>query len=609
MYKVDLKIPYKYTVQGKNMFKLRTKPTQFVKGKTDETLCDTMKRYEENNLISANDIDNYDDIKTHLIEIIVTNNSLLETQMWKYRTANKFKEDSDIKIHILSSKSTDFTDIDSYISNIQQSTNKNELPNVLIVCYHSKRVSSDIIKLCNTFGGLHPMILPNIEQQYKIKFHVSFDEPDANINVTKKFLSKVKKYIYNKTIIGVLFITATPIDKFWNMLNKSGIKQLFNMNKDTIHNFDDDLESYRCFEDHNVLEYNNDTNNPLEYIQDLFSKKKINETIRKIIFTPGHNYTEKGGVGSHDEIKAYFLGKDYVVILLNGKFKGFIYPNGTKKTIDEYNDTHKIKGELRETLQHWSENNKKTNLAITGYSVIERGVTFNTINFNFTDMILSNYHLKTLSKLIQLSGRGAGGKKYVDIMNVFCTTDIKNAIEYFNVQHKKICSLNPDSFNRSDFSKTNNTIPVKLTINDNVLLKELVELKTKFKKGYKSKFHSLLVKGINDNSISIYDNNNINKFDINSRTIRDVRMYDETDILNKFNKDFNSGKTKLTYENYLKKKKENRRFKNFSEAFNNFKTTSQSCNETEYNIDFAKDTYKLNDFINETNVLWITFKI
>ena len=136
-------------------------------------------------------------------------------------------------------------------------------------------------------------------------------------------------------------------------------------------------------------------------------------------------------------------------------------------------------------MKFWSENNENTNLAITGYWVIERGVTFNTINFNFTDMILSNYHLKTLAKLIQLVERGAGGKLYVDVMNVFCTTEIRNTIEEFNCKLNQICSLNPELFNRTDFITSKNTIPIKLDIIDTDLVKKLVELRVSAKEDTK----------------------------------------------------------------------------------------------------------------------------
>ena len=115
-------------------FKLRTKPTQSYRGKTEETLCDIMARWEENRLdnhiVNSHDSDDSDDsddnddnIKKHLLDIIVTNNSLLETDMWKYRTVNKFKQEF-INIHILSSKSNDFTNITSYINEIHQTKKK-----------------------------------------------------------------------------------------------------------------------------------------------------------------------------------------------------------------------------------------------------------------------------------------------------------------------------------------------------------------------------------------------------------------------------------------------------------------------------------------------------
>lgn len=588
MNKIDLKFLYNINVQKKMIFKLRTKPTQFVRGKTDETLGDIMKRWEECKFIDNEEEDdtiNKNDSTEHLIDIIVANNSLLETEQWKYRTKDKFQNDKEVNVHILSSKSNDFTNMSEYISQIQQTTDENELPNILIVCYHSKRVCDDIIILLKTFGGIHPMILPNIKDKTIIKCHISFDEPDKNLGVTKTFLKKVDKYIENKTITGMLFITATAFEGFWNMLNKSGIKQLENVNKDTIHDFDKDFENYRHFSEHKIILHDNETNNPLSYITDLFSKNKIDEKTRKIIFAPAHSYTKKMGVGSHDEIKAYFLGRNYTVLLMNGQFKGFICPNGQEITLVDYNNNFGIKGELRNTLKHWSNNNINMNLAITGYNVIERGVTFNTDKFNFTDMILSNYNLKSISQLIQLSGRSSGAKKYVDIMNIFCTSQIKQEIENRNKRLKEICSLNPELYNRTDFNTSKNAIPVKLEITNKQLIENLVELKLKHKRGYMLEYHKLLVKGTIDKHILIYDNNNINKFNINSRKIKGIRMYKEGD------------------------KKDVRRFKNFNDAFENFKTISQSCDINEYNIDFVKDKYESNGFVNEINILWITFKI
>lgn len=551
------------------MFKLRTKPTQFTKGKTEDTLCDLTQRY----LLNVNDND------SHLLDIIVTNKSLPETEQWKIRTDNTFKNFKNITIDILSSKSNDYNTISSYIQNILSCKTKEDLPNILIICYHAKRVCDDLITMFNIFGGTN-YIQPN----NKIKFHISFDEPDANLGVTKKFIKKIKGFIDTSLITGILFITATPINEFWKMLNDSGIKTLLNMNFNNTENFDEDLNNYRSFKEHNIVEHNNETANPLYYIIDVFSNKLINENERKIIFTPAHLYTDTDGVGSHMEVISYFNDKNYCVFVMNGKFKGFIYPDKSKVELTQFNIENNIHGELRESLTKWNELNPTINIAITGYWVIERGITFNTTGFNFTDMILSSYHLSSMGKLIQLAGRGSGGKTYVNKMNVICTTKIKDTIINFNNNLEEICSLNPEYFNRTDFADTNNTIPVKMIINDNELLKIIIDIRDKSKRGYKQQLHNILTEGITENKISVFDRNNIKNFDISSRTINQVRMYklgDKIDV---------------------------RRFKNFNEAYENYKSVSQSGDENQYNIDLAKDEYVRDGFINNINTLWITYK-
>jgi hypothetical protein len=551
------------------MFKLRTKPTQFTKGKTEDTLCDLTQRY----LLNVNETD------YHLIDIIVTNKSLPETEQWKIRTDNTFKNFKNITIDILSSKSDDYNTIASYILKINKCKTKEELPNILIICYHTKRVCDDLITMFDIFGGNNYM-----KPLTKIKFHISFDEPDANLGVTKNFIKKIKGFIDNELITGILFITATPIDDFWKMLSDSGIKTLLNMNFNNTQNFDEELEQYRAFKEHNIIEHNNETTNPLYYIIDVFSNKLINESERKIIFTPAHLYTDAEGVGSHMEVVSYFNDKNYCVFIMNGKFKGFIYPNKNKVELIQFNIENNINGELRESLIKWNELNPTVNLAITGYWVIERGITFNTIGFNFTDMILSNYHRSSMGKLIQLAGRGSGGKKYVSKMNVICTNTIRETIVNFNKNLEDICSLNPEYFNRTDFADTNNTIPVKMIVNDDELLKIIIDIRDKSKRGYKQQLHTILSEGIQDNKISIFDRNNIKRFDISSRTINQVRMYklgDKIDV---------------------------RRFKNFNEAYENYKNVSQSGDENQYNIDLAKDEYVQDGFTNGVNTLWITYK-
>ena len=209
---------------------------------------------------------------------------------------------------------------------ILRAKNKEELPNILILCYHKKRVCDDLIELFETFGGENYMKITS-----QLKFHISFDEPDANLGVTKTFIKKVKRFIERKLIIGILFVTATPVNEFWKMLNESGIQTLLNMNHNNTQDFDEELKNYMSFKEHQILLYPHKTNNPLDYIIKAFSaeakttKKLIDESHRKIVFAPAHLFTDTEGVGSHAEVTNYFLGKGYCVFLMNGKFKGFIY--------------------------------------------------------------------------------------------------------------------------------------------------------------------------------------------------------------------------------------------------------------------------------------------
>ena len=51
-----------------------------------------------------------------------------------------------------------------------------------------------------------------------------------------------------------------------------------------------------------------------------------------------------------------------------------------------------------------------------------------------------------------------------------------------------------------------------------------------------------------------------------------------------------------------------RRFKQFNDAFENFKCVSQTCDINQYNIDLAKDEYNYDGYTNNINTLWITYK-
>ena len=568
-----------YTMNPMFRFGLRSKPTQFTRGKTEDTLCDLTQRYLLNCL-------NHDE---HLIDIVVTNKSLAETDQWKTRTTFKFQNQPDerfanIQIDILSSKNTsDFRSIDHYITNIMTCTNKADLPNILIVCYHSKRVCEDLIRLISVFSG---KTFIGITSHFK--FHINFDEPDANLGVTTKFLKKVKPYIETGHINGILFITATPVADFWKMLATHGITTLLNLNREYMDNFDNELEEYRSFNDHDVVLLDNDTTNPLDYIKDVFERKLIDENIRQILFAPAHITREPTDgrqlVGSHIEVTEYFLQRGYCVLLMNGTFKGFQFPDGSTVTLDEFKQQNNIVGELRDSLRKWNTLYTHMNLAITGYWVIERGITFNTNGFGFTSLILSNYHLKSLNRLIQIAGRATGGKRYVNVMKIICTREVRNAVIEFNENLEVICRMNPREFNQTDFISSANTIPVKVVFHDEEQLRLVLAIRDRAKARYKQQLHQLLCDGIDAGTIQTIDNNNVKKFNVHLRELKDVRMYKLGDSI------------------------ESRRYKQFNQSHITCSTVAQSGDENQYNIDLVRDTYITDGYVNEPNVAWITFK-
>lgn len=569
--------------------------TQFTVGKTEQTLNQVAERY----LLNSNNLDE------HLIEVLVTNNSLAETEQWKVRTKTKFGDNQDISVDILSSsKESDFNNIHQFISKIITAKTRSELPNVLIVCFHKKRVCDDLFRLFDTFCGGN-FVLNSV----KLKFQLSFDEPDSNLGITSTFLSKYKKYEH--IIAGITFITGSPYDDFWNMLNENGITQLLNLqNKTGIteESYNEYLKSYRSVKDHKFVPFNNDTNNPLEYIKRIFESKYrevdasgneigelkpyIDESKTYTIFAPAHLYTETLGVGSHEEIVEYFTSKGDTVFLSNGKFKGFIDPSGARQPLTSFNEQHNIEGELRDSLRKWRELNPRKNIVITGYWTIERGITFCTNGFCFDYAILSTYHLNKLNKLVQLIGRTTGGKKYVDQMTIICPKVIYDTVNNLVENTIALRKLNPENYNKTDFTLDNSAIPVMIEFVDPEY-RDLIFKSLTGKKNYKDDVHLKIVNGVNTKKIIITDRNNF-KLDFGERKLKGVKNY---------------MKERVNKNNEVKEDKiEARRFKEFKTAFDLFKSSSQTCKPNEYCIDFAQDDYINGDFVNSKNIAWITFK-
>ena len=474
------------------------------------------------------------------------------------------------------------------------------MPNILIICFHNKRVCDDLFQLFETFCGDNYML-----NSTKLKFYLNFDEPDANLGICSRFLEKYKRYEH--IISGIMFITATPYDKFWDMLSDNGITQLMNLQSMSEESYEEYLNSYRSVQEHQYIAYNNETNNPLEYISRVFESTYQHKTVEDgikfeipyiddskpfIVFAPAHLYTDTQGVGSHEEIVEYFTSRGDSVYLSNGKFKGFIEPSGSRQLLSDFNEIHCIHGELRDSLRKWRELNPKKNIAITGYWTIERGITFCTDGFNFDYAILSKYHMSHLNKLIQLIGRTTGHKNYVNRMMIICPQimyDIINTIVENTIELRK---LNPDNYNRTDFTLCDSAIPVKVEFIDDEYRTMLFNSITG-KRNYISDIDAKLIAGINDGKIRITDKNNF-KLNLEERKLKGIRTY-KKERMNRQNE--------ITEDDI-----KSRRFKEFSTSFDLCTSSAQKCSEHEYCIDLAQDDYVNDSFTNSKNVAWITFR-
>ena len=561
--------------------------TQFTHGKTEQMLNIIAERYLLNTINQ----------EEHLIQITITNKNLLETRHWKIRTKSKMSQYENIDVVILSSHpDSEYHNIDKYINNIFTAKTKNELPNVLIACFHKTRIEN-ILKLLDTFKGKSFMV-----DSAKIYFNISFDEPDANLGLCSSFLKNYK--LYKNIIKNIEFITATPYDDFWKMLNDNGIVKLLNpkyQGQDGVckvsESYEEHLENYMQIKNHNHIRCDYKTSNPLTYIRHVFENEYVDKSVpyinmedglRKIIFSPAHTCIDREGVGSHEEVVKFYTDKGFAVYLSNGRFKGFIEPTGEKVTLDEFNKMHQITGELRDSLRKWEEINPKDK-AITGYWTIERGITFQTDGFNFTHMIISDYHKRLLNKLVQLIGRCNGNKRYIqNKCNIICPQEIIDTVNDYVTKTIELRQGNPENYNFTDFTDKNSCIPVKVTFVDEEYRLFCVQIQDKMI------FHNILKEGYQTGKILLEDRNNIrvftndkknktNLFDDVHKKINGVRKYKEGD------------------------KASARRFKQFNENFNSYKPSSQKSGPGEYNIDLAIDRYEHDGFVNEVTIAWITF--
>lgn len=471
----------------------------------------------------------------HHITCISTNKSLEETKQWKLRAEKNLNgQNEGLNILVLSSKSK-INNIDKIKSLFVNASNASKLPDVIIFCTHQKRIN-DMIELIDSLNN------GNLDFR-KIGIHqitstIMFDEADANIGLIIDFLNQLNTILNDRniTVRDIHYITATPFKQFWKKLEEHGIKKLKNINeilKEADHDSDlhlsyvELMKEYRYINEHVInTSITSLINEPHKYVQICLKEihKQRANGLREgplTIFAPAKN-----DIKSHNKMKETFQypGSNFCVLIHNGKEKKFWYPSGTFQTIEEFGEEQKFDTndiELKDILVKWREVNPDMDLAITGNWTIQRGITFCTIGFNFTDLIISNYHLNNINALIQLLGRANGGKEYVQIMNIWCPLQV---ITEANEQIKRVNDLlasSPEEFNESQFRKKTKaeinepamTVPVIIELTDD----EMTSIK-KIGRQWNEKCIKELIGLKNQNLLNDIDNNNCQKDQITEPT-------------------------------------------------------------------------------------------
>jgi hypothetical protein len=575
---------------------LNTELMQFTLGKTQKTINDIKQSQQDwMEYLQIND----DTVPgTRIIPIILTNNSLAETEQWTIRLEKELGGG----IVIVSSKDTADYSNSSELINHMKECEISDLPSVIVMCTNGTRINTckEIFKAFSHWSH-------SPRKDIIIRFDIAFDEIDKQTGLLKVFLKDLnrREYMTNNNeyelINKILYITATPTKDLFNTIRNFGVPEFENLDTNLERdyprpNHEDLVIAYKCIKDDAII-YHESNSMPVEYVKEILNspERYIDLDERKIIFAPAEI-----ACSTHEEMTEVFSNLGFTVLLHNGKFKGFVEPNGARIPIEEFNKEHfKQKPQMMDTLRKWNELNPTKSLAITGYNTIERGVTFNTDGFNFTDVIISPYHAKQINKLLQLIGRNHGHTDYCKPCVVYTTEDIHKSVGKFIDTFNKLKGAEVERYNITDFSKSPSTIPVKITIVNNDLLTEIMDLlkSYSFKKGKLSclekgkkevaykRIHEIFEEYKTRPEYILWeDYNNRNKIDISERYIKTIRRYCGGD---------GNG----------------RRFKTFSNNHDNRKASSQKGESDDYSLDVACEEFIDGSFVNPTNVMWLTFRV
>jgi len=541
------------------------KPTQFKSGDEEGKTNTCLKEMKKMNKyfmslgenISTSIKMNKTSKKKIPIHIIFTNNSLIETKQWKNKVAN-------FGVNTMAILSSDDIKTKREISSlIQDGDEEGRKVNYIMCCAHSVRLE-DIKWLIKTYH----------KDNRDYVFDIYFDEFDK-LQIFVDFINIVKRYenVYNLTAIS-----ATPYKEWFKLLHKCGYDYV-----SCVTDIEDSSE-YRRIKDHELIytdtlstfispvaHFNHIINNPgtVSYEDEEFSHKlpDIKSLSGKIIFVPGEYY-----ISTHDEIKDIAIENNWNCLVLNGKHKTVYFADGKFVTIssyrksypDKFNEYDGIMNIVREMYKDPILKLKEKNLIITGFNCVERGVTFNTPDFQFYAAIFAPYHYKEGSSqkesIIQLAGRTTGWDKFVPTMKILAPKYLIDEVSKSQDALIEFLKLKPDFISYADMISDGNAIPIYINISEF----NLIQLEGT--KGNSKKLE-IIKKGIERGEIQFSNSNRDYptklRFDtgFNNYTLKTIRSCTED----------------TNYENY--------RFDKYIESYDTGHGYGQSNKEGEFSID------------------------
>lgn len=401
-----------------------------------------------------------DSRKKKPVHIIFTNNSLIETKQWKNKVAN-FGVNT---MAILSSQDTKTKgEIDSLILTGDDS---GRCVNYIMCCANRVRMDNIIW-----------IIKQYLKKHKKYVFNIFLDEFDK-MGIYTDFVKAIQSCL---NVLNIVAISATPYASWNKMLDTLGYNYVPLLTKI------EDSSDYRRISDHR-LTYINDIkiDHPVANFRYILENAgevcyKIEEIehvipdlkalVGKIFFVPGTFRVE-----SHDDICeiANLLG--WNCLILNGKKKGFYYPDLSYVTIKDYRaarsfpDHTSIMSIAHTMYNDPALNLKAANLVITGFNCIERGVTFNVPDFQFHTAIFSPYHFREGSKekesIIQLAGRATGWKEFVPPISILAPKYLLDEVSESQDRLIAFLKTAPTHITYADMMGDKNAIPIRLDFRD-----------------------------------------------------------------------------------------------------------------------------------------------